>query len=187
MQRIFHIMTIHLPDDLGQIIQDAVRAGRYAREEDVIRDALNRLQEDKSSADRKTSKGPRKPPEPRKSLTEADFSALSIPLTAGVIRQSMSTDRRQGLESKSLSPRPSSATAAEMAVYILDGSCLVKRHVRESGSDRIRRLTRVKTGHTLVLPASLPLRSPPRSRDGSEAATCHPPRQGRFWAISAGT
>jgi Arc/MetJ-type ribon-helix-helix transcriptional regulator len=38
-------MTIHLSKDLAQFIHDAVRAGFYAREDDVIRDALTRLQQ----------------------------------------------------------------------------------------------------------------------------------------------
>ncbi len=38
-------MTIRLTKDLEQIVQDAVRAGLYAREDDVIRDALLRLKE----------------------------------------------------------------------------------------------------------------------------------------------
>jgi putative addiction module CopG family antidote len=36
-------MTIQLSKDLEQFVQDAVRAGLYAREDDVIRDALTRL------------------------------------------------------------------------------------------------------------------------------------------------
>jgi putative addiction module CopG family antidote len=38
-------MTIHLPEDLERFVHDAVRAGRYAREDDVIRDALLRLKQ----------------------------------------------------------------------------------------------------------------------------------------------
>jgi Arc/MetJ-type ribon-helix-helix transcriptional regulator len=33
-------MAIHLSKDLEQIVRDAVRAGLYAREDDVIRDVL---------------------------------------------------------------------------------------------------------------------------------------------------
>jgi Arc/MetJ-type ribon-helix-helix transcriptional regulator len=36
-------MTIHLPEDLERFVHDAVRAGRYTREDDVIRDALEQL------------------------------------------------------------------------------------------------------------------------------------------------
>ena len=38
-------MTIHLSKDLEQFVHDVVRAGLYAREDDVIRDALSRLKE----------------------------------------------------------------------------------------------------------------------------------------------
>src|SRR5208282_3516730 len=38
-------MTIHLPEDLARFIHDAVRTGRYAREDDVIRDAVFRLKQ----------------------------------------------------------------------------------------------------------------------------------------------
>jgi putative addiction module CopG family antidote len=36
-------MTIHVSKELEQFIQDAVRSGRYATEDDVINDALERL------------------------------------------------------------------------------------------------------------------------------------------------
>jgi Arc/MetJ-type ribon-helix-helix transcriptional regulator len=36
-------MTVRLPRELEQFVHDAVRAGLYAREDDVIRDALIRL------------------------------------------------------------------------------------------------------------------------------------------------
>jgi len=39
-------MTIRLSKDLEQIVHDAVRAGLYAREDDVIRDALLKLKDD---------------------------------------------------------------------------------------------------------------------------------------------
>ncbi len=39
-------MTIQLPDDLERFVQDVVRVGRYAREDDVVRDALDRLRHD---------------------------------------------------------------------------------------------------------------------------------------------
>jgi putative addiction module CopG family antidote len=38
-------MTIHLPEDLERFVLDVVRTGRYAHEDDVIRDALIRLQQ----------------------------------------------------------------------------------------------------------------------------------------------
>jgi Arc/MetJ-type ribon-helix-helix transcriptional regulator len=38
-------MTIDLSKELEQFVHDAVRAGHYAREDDVIRDALTRLKQ----------------------------------------------------------------------------------------------------------------------------------------------
>jgi putative addiction module CopG family antidote len=38
-------MTIHLSKELEQFVHDAVSSGLYAREEDVIRDALTRLRQ----------------------------------------------------------------------------------------------------------------------------------------------
>ena len=38
-------MTIHLSKELERFVEDAVRAGLYAREDDVIRDALVRLRQ----------------------------------------------------------------------------------------------------------------------------------------------
>ena len=38
-------MTIHLSKDLERFVHDAVLAGRYASEDDVIRDALVRLKQ----------------------------------------------------------------------------------------------------------------------------------------------
>jgi Arc/MetJ-type ribon-helix-helix transcriptional regulator len=38
-------MTIRLPKDLEQFVDEAVRAGRYARKDDVIRDAVARLKD----------------------------------------------------------------------------------------------------------------------------------------------
>jgi putative addiction module CopG family antidote len=39
------VMTIHLSKDLEKFVHDAVRAGLYAQEDDVIRDALIRLKQ----------------------------------------------------------------------------------------------------------------------------------------------
>jgi Arc/MetJ-type ribon-helix-helix transcriptional regulator len=36
-------MTIHLSKELEQFVHDAIRAGRYATEDDVFNDALERL------------------------------------------------------------------------------------------------------------------------------------------------
>jgi putative addiction module CopG family antidote len=37
------IVMIHLPEDLERYVQDQVKAGRYPSEDDVVRDALERL------------------------------------------------------------------------------------------------------------------------------------------------
>jgi Arc/MetJ-type ribon-helix-helix transcriptional regulator len=79
-------MTIDLSKDLEKIIHDAVRAGLYAREDDVIRDALLRLKQSLSKAARtsgqraKRAKAARQ--KPREPLTpeELDQYMLSIGL-----------------------------------------------------------------------------------------------------------
>jgi putative addiction module CopG family antidote len=38
-------MTIHLSKDLEQFVHDAILAGRYANEDEVINDALKRLRQ----------------------------------------------------------------------------------------------------------------------------------------------
>jgi Arc/MetJ-type ribon-helix-helix transcriptional regulator len=50
-------MTIRLTKDLEQFVHDAVRSGHYARENDVIRDALTRL---KQAMSEDVAKPPRK-------------------------------------------------------------------------------------------------------------------------------
>ncbi len=69
------LMTIHLPRDLERFVQDAVRGGRYAREDDVIRDALIRLRqalpEDATMSDHRAKRV--RPAKPKKPLTAAEF------------------------------------------------------------------------------------------------------------------
>jgi Arc/MetJ-type ribon-helix-helix transcriptional regulator len=67
-------MTIHLPEDLERFVHDVVRAGRYAREEDVIRDALIRLQHVMPKGVAETGQKPerKKPAKHKKVLTEAE-------------------------------------------------------------------------------------------------------------------
>jgi hypothetical protein len=36
-------MTIHLPEELERFVHEQVKAGRYPSEDDVVRDALERL------------------------------------------------------------------------------------------------------------------------------------------------
>ncbi len=63
-------MTIRLPEDLQQFVDDAVRTGRYARKADVIRDALIRLKEampeEAPATERRTGRAePAQPKKPR--------------------------------------------------------------------------------------------------------------------------
>ena len=68
-------MTISLPKDLERFVDEAVRAGRYARKEDVIRDALTRLKqatpEETAGPARRTRRA--KPAQPRKPRTKEEF------------------------------------------------------------------------------------------------------------------
>ena len=78
-------MIIHLSKDLAQIIHNAVRDGFYAREDDVIRDALTRLQQTMPEPTRASGKGAKRTkaaPQKKKPLTEAEFDQhlLSIGL-----------------------------------------------------------------------------------------------------------
>ena len=61
-------MTIHLSKDLEQFVHDAVRAGLYAREDDVIRDALTRLQQAMPEAKQTGAVRARSEPRPRPRL-----------------------------------------------------------------------------------------------------------------------
>jgi putative addiction module CopG family antidote len=38
-------MTVHIPQDLARFVEEAVASGRFTSEEDVVRDALTRLQQ----------------------------------------------------------------------------------------------------------------------------------------------
>jgi Arc/MetJ-type ribon-helix-helix transcriptional regulator len=49
-------MTVRLSKELEQIVHDAVAAGLYAREDDVIRDALTRLEQTLPKAARTLAK-----------------------------------------------------------------------------------------------------------------------------------
>jgi putative addiction module CopG family antidote len=68
-------MTIHLPKDLERFVHDAVRAGRYDREDDVIRDALLRLRQtmpDEAATSHQSAKRA-KPARKKKPLTKDEF------------------------------------------------------------------------------------------------------------------
>ena len=81
MYRRFCLMTIQLSKDMEQIVHNAVQAGLYAREEDVIRDALTRLQE----AMPKHAQTPGK----RAKRTEVSVHKPKKPLTIAEIHQQM--------------------------------------------------------------------------------------------------
>jgi Arc/MetJ-type ribon-helix-helix transcriptional regulator len=70
-------MTIHLSKDLEQIVHNAVLAGLYAREDDVIRDALTRLErtlpKPAKTSGKKAKRTQTAPPQPTKSLTRVEF------------------------------------------------------------------------------------------------------------------
>jgi len=74
-------MTIHLSKDLEKLVHDAVRDGLYAREDDVIRDALLRL---KQTMPGKKTKGA-KLFQQKQPLTRAEFDQKLLEL--GLITQ----------------------------------------------------------------------------------------------------
>ena len=74
-------MTIHLSKDLEKFVHDAVRDGLYAREDDVIRDALLRLKQ--TMPGKKTKHA--KPAQQKKPLTRAEFDQKLLEL--GLITQ----------------------------------------------------------------------------------------------------
>jgi putative addiction module CopG family antidote len=65
-------MTIHLTEDLERFILDAVSTGRYAREDDVVRDALIRLRQALDESAETTERSP-EPGQPGKQLTKREF------------------------------------------------------------------------------------------------------------------
>jgi Arc/MetJ-type ribon-helix-helix transcriptional regulator len=71
-------MTIQLSKELEQFVHDAVRAGLYAREEDVINDALARLKQSMPEATKSPGKRTKRAkakttPGPKKPMTEEEF------------------------------------------------------------------------------------------------------------------
>jgi Arc/MetJ-type ribon-helix-helix transcriptional regulator len=87
-------MIIHLSKDLEQIVYDAVRAGFYAREDDVIRDALTRLQQTLPKSARTSGKGATRtkpaPQELKKQLTPAELDQYMLKI--GLMSQLPDTD-----------------------------------------------------------------------------------------------
>jgi len=66
-------MTIHLSKELEQFVNNAVSSGLYAREDDVIRDALNRLRQATPAVATRARKNAKRtktaPPQAKKPLT----------------------------------------------------------------------------------------------------------------------
>jgi Arc/MetJ-type ribon-helix-helix transcriptional regulator len=86
-------MTIHLSKDLEDFVHDAVRAGRYATEDDVIKDALSRLKQSMPDATQTTGKTARraKAVQPKKKpLTPAELDQYM--LKVGLLSQLPDTD-----------------------------------------------------------------------------------------------
>ena len=69
-------MTIHLSKDLEKFVHDAVRDGLYAREDDVIRDALLRLKQ--TMPGKKTKRA--QPAQQKQPLTRAEFDQKLLDL-----------------------------------------------------------------------------------------------------------
>jgi len=85
-------MMIHLSKDLEQFVHDAVRAGLYTREDDVIRDALIRLKQTmpKGPATRGKQAKRTKPPRQKKPSTIDELHQQM--LASGLISQLPDTD-----------------------------------------------------------------------------------------------
>ena len=123
----------------------------------MIRDALTRLRQDtpgKAAPAKRVKRAKAAPP--KKKMTEAEFDQHLLKI--GLMSQLPDTaadfddpDDSRSPSRGSLSPRPSSASAADMADYFFDISALVKRHVDETGAPGSVLLTRVKAGHTLYI------------------------------------
>jgi Arc/MetJ-type ribon-helix-helix transcriptional regulator len=86
-------MTIHLSRDLEQFVHDAVRAGRYATEDDVVNDALTRLRhampQDKPMPAQKAKRSESAKPK-QKPLTRAEFDQHLLAI--GLISQLPDTE-----------------------------------------------------------------------------------------------
>src|SRR5208337_1686912 len=136
------IMTVHLSKDLEQIVHEAVRAGLYAREDDVIRDALIRLKQtmpgDTEMA-HQDAKGAKSPAE-EKPLIDALNQRL---LAAGLVIQL--PDPAEDIDDDDPDDQPIEIVGEPLSetiirerrwrgVYFVDSSAFVKRYVREAGT-----------------------------------------------------
>jgi Arc/MetJ-type ribon-helix-helix transcriptional regulator len=90
--RIIFAMTIHLSKDLERFVHNAVRAGHYASEDDVVNDALARLREamprDVGTADRRTKRA--KPAKQKQPRTKEEFHRHLVEI--GLMSQLPDTD-----------------------------------------------------------------------------------------------
>ncbi len=68
-------MTVHLPKELERFVQKVVRAGHYAREDDVIREALILLRKTMPdpAAPTRPNRKRAQPVHPKKPLTKDEF------------------------------------------------------------------------------------------------------------------
>jgi Arc/MetJ-type ribon-helix-helix transcriptional regulator len=78
-------MTIHLPKDLERFVQDAVRAGLYAREDDVIRDALIRLRQLMPKGAPTPGKSAKRATSAAQATADAEETAFDVASRAGLI------------------------------------------------------------------------------------------------------
>ena len=84
-------MTIHLPEDLKRFVHNAVRGGRYANQDDMIRDALTRLRQTMPQDGGKARRRAKSAEEPkRKVLTEAELQQHMLEI--GLMSQLPDTD-----------------------------------------------------------------------------------------------
>ncbi len=85
-------MTIHLSKDLQQFVHDAVQAGHYASENDVVNDAVARLRQampgDVATPARRTKHA--KPAKQKKPLSKEDFHRHLVEI--GLMSQLPDTD-----------------------------------------------------------------------------------------------
>jgi Arc/MetJ-type ribon-helix-helix transcriptional regulator len=92
-------MTIHLSKDLEKFVQDAVRDGLYAREHDVIRDALLRLKQTMPGQKTKHAKPAQ---QKKKPLTRAEFDQKLLEL--GLMSQLPDSDALPSLRRRCWQP-----------------------------------------------------------------------------------
>jgi putative addiction module CopG family antidote len=78
-------MTIHLSKELEQFIHDAVRAGFYAREDDVIRDALTRLKQALPNRALVSGKRPKRAKPASPATQDTEETAYDVARRAGLI------------------------------------------------------------------------------------------------------